>query len=69
MPHRNRLMPCLCSPATKPGPAEIPTTAMKTLSPTEFINHRVEEGIRPNVGLNRAQPTEHQACDQRAAGG
>ena len=54
-------MPWLCSPATKPGPAEMPTTAMKTLSPTEFMNHSVEDGIRPKVGLHRAQPAEHQA--------
>src|SRR6478672_505529 len=56
-PHRNRLKPSCCRPATKPGPEEMPTTAMKTLSPTEFMNHTVDEGIRPKVGrTERSQP-------------
>jgi len=28
-PHRNRLMPCVRRPFTKPGPAEMPTMAMR----------------------------------------
>src|SRR6516164_11371969 len=56
-PQRNRLMPSCCSPATKPGPDEMPTTAMKTFRPTEFMNHTVDEGIRPKVGrTERSQP-------------
>src|SRR5215475_1242080 len=49
-PQRNRLKPSCCSPATKPGPAEMPTTAMNTFRPTEFMNQTVDDGIRPNVG-------------------
>src|ERR1051326_2783088 len=57
MPHRNNPMPSFCSPATKPGPDEIPTMAMNTFSPTEFMNQTVDEGIRPNVGrTERSQP-------------
>src|SRR3982751_2506232 len=52
-PHRNRLKPSCCSPATKPGPDEMPTTAMNTLRPTEFMNHTEGVGIRPNVGRTR----------------
>src|ERR1700760_5167233 len=56
-PHRNRLKPSFCKPATKPGPEEIPTTAMNTFKPTEFMNHTVDDGIRPNVGFTeRSQP-------------
>src|SRR6516225_8024068 len=56
-PHRNRLKPSCCSPATKPGPEEMPTTAMNTFRPTEFMNHSVEEEMRPNVGrTERSQP-------------
>src|SRR6516164_855686 len=56
-PHRNRLKPSCCSPATKPGPDEMPTTAMNTFRPTEFMNHTVDEGIRPKVGrTERSQP-------------
>ncbi|MNL73446.1 hypothetical protein D3C87_1989080 [compost metagenome] len=50
IPHRNRLIPSFCNPATKPGPADIPTTAMKTLRPTEFMNQSVGSGILPKVG-------------------
>src|SRR4029078_4858607 len=49
-PQRNRLKPSCCRPATKPGPEEMPTTAMNTLRPTEFMNHTVGEGMRPNIG-------------------
>src|SRR5512145_1736193 len=50
MPQTNRPMPCVLRPLTKPGPAEIPTTAMKMLRPTEFMNQTVEDGIRPKNG-------------------
>src|SRR5258708_14068621 len=56
-PHRNRLNPSCCSPATKPGPEEMPTTAMNTFRPTEFMNQTVGDGIRPKVGhTERNQP-------------
>src|SRR6185295_12159322 len=56
-PHRNRMKPSAFKPATKPGPDEIPTTAMKTFRPTEFMNQTVGEGIRPKVGrTERSQP-------------
>ncbi|MNN03721.1 hypothetical protein D3C81_1164250 [compost metagenome] len=57
MPHRNRLMPSFWRPATKPGPAEMPTTAMNTFRPTEFMNQTVGSGMRPKVGwMARYQP-------------
>jgi len=34
----------------KPGPDEMPTTAMNTFRPTEFMNHRGDDVMRPNVG-------------------
>src|ERR1043166_2779905 len=56
-PHRNNPIPSFCSPATKPGPDEMPTMAMNTLRPTEFMNHTVDDGIRPNVGrTERSHP-------------
>src|SRR5499427_7555839 len=56
-PQRNRLKPSCCKPATKPGPEEIPTTAMNTLRPTEFMNHKVDDGMRPKVGrTERSHP-------------
>src|SRR3974390_501901 len=56
-PHGNRLKPNCSSPATKPGPDEIPTTAMNTFRPTEFMNQTVEDGIRPKVGrTERSHP-------------
>src|SRR6185295_3597097 len=56
-PHKNRLKPSAFKPATKPGPDEMPTTAIKTLRPTEFMNQTVEEGMRPNVGrTDRSHP-------------
>src|SRR4051794_30053602 len=59
VPQRNRLKPSFCRPATKLGPEEIPTTAMKTLRPTEFMNHTVGDGIRPNVGrTERSHPNK-----------
>src|SRR4051794_4143448 len=47
-PHRNKLKPSCWSPATNLGPDVIPTTAMKMLRPTEFMNQTVELGMRPN---------------------
>src|SRR3954451_3376043 len=56
-PHRNRLNPSCCSPAMKLGPEEMPTTAMNTFNPTEFMNQTVDDGIRPKVGrTERNQP-------------
>src|SRR5215467_12504975 len=61
-PHRNRLKPSCCRPATNPGPDEIPTTAMNTFRPTEFMNHTVEDGIRPKVGrTDRSHPKKRPA--------
>src|SRR5690349_4918733 len=50
-PQRNRAIPRFCRPARKPGPDDMPTMAMKTLRPTEFMNQTVGEGIRPKVGF------------------
>src|SRR5262245_17515337 len=56
-PQMNKPNPSFCSPATKLGPDEMPTTAMNTLRPTEFMNHTVDDGIRPTVGLTeRSHP-------------
>src|ERR1700704_6767927 len=56
-PQRNRLKPSCCRPATKPGPDEMPTTAMNTFRPPEFMNHTVADGTRPKVGpTERSQP-------------
>ena len=61
-PQRKRLKPSCCSPATKPGPAEMPTTAMNTFRPTEFMNQTVEDGIRPKVGrTDRSHPKKRPA--------
>src|SRR5258708_31152293 len=61
-PHRNRLTPSCCSPATKPGPDEMPTTAMHTFTPTEFMNHTVDDGIRPRGGrTERSHPKKRPA--------
>src|SRR3978361_146193 len=49
-PQRKRLKPSCCNPATKPGPDEMPTTAMNTLRPTEFMNQTEGDGIRPTDG-------------------
>src|SRR5260370_11883435 len=43
-PQRNRLNPSCCSPATKPGPDESPTTAMNTFSPNELMIQPVSHG-------------------------
>ena len=35
----------------------MPTTAMNTFRPTEFMNHTVGDGMRPKVGrTERSQP-------------
>src|ERR1700692_2453289 len=63
-PQRNRLNPSCCSPATKPGPDEMPTTAMNKLRPTEFMNQKVDEGIRPKVGrTERNHPKKRPAIN------
>src|SRR3981081_420857 len=63
-PQRNRLNPSCCSPATKPGPDEMPTTAMNTFRPTEFMNQTAEEGIRPKVGrTERNHPKKRPAIN------
>ncbi len=47
----------LLKPATNFGPAVMPMTAMNMLSPTEFMNHSVADGMRPKVGrIARYQP-------------
>src|SRR5271169_498921 len=56
-PQRNRLNPSCFKPATKLGPAVMPTTAMNTFKPTEFMNQTVGSGMRPKVGWTaRSQP-------------
>src|SRR5882724_3635262 len=56
-PQKNRLKPSCCRPETKPGPDEMPTMAMNTFKPTEFMNQTVGEGIRPKVGCtDRSHP-------------
>src|SRR3954447_2361156 len=63
-PQKNRLKPSCCRPATKPGPEEMPTTAMKTLRPTEFMNQTVGEGMRPNIGrTERSHPKKRPAIN------
>ena len=50
-------MPCVFRPLTKPGPAEMPTIAMKMFRPTEFMNQTVGVGMRPKDGrTERSQP-------------
>src|SRR5580700_482887 len=63
-PQKNRLKPSCCRPATNPGPDEIPTTAMNTFRPIEFMNHTVDDGIRPKVGrTERSQPKNRPAIN------
>ena len=50
MPHRNRLKPTCCRPETKPGPALMPTIAMKMLSPSVFMSQSAGPGMLPKVG-------------------
>src|SRR5690242_18628388 len=62
MPHRNKVKPSCCSPATNFGPEDKPTIAINTLRPTEFMNQTVGEGIRPNVGCTeRSHPKNRPA--------
>src|SRR5690349_18642788 len=61
-PQRNSPMPCVLRPLTNPGPAEMPTIAMKMLRPTEFMNHTVGVGMRPNFGR-----TERDLAQEHAA--
>src|SRR6187200_1469139 len=57
IPQVNKLKPSFCKPATKAGPDEMPTMAMKMLRPTEFMNQTVGDGMRPKVGrTERSQP-------------
>ena len=70
MPQRNRPKPSCCRPATNFGPDEMPTTAMNTFRPTEFMNHTVGDGIRPKVGrTERSQPKKRPAIKRAAGGG
>src|SRR5687768_12271289 len=56
-PHRKSDTPEFFRPATKPGPEVIPTIAMNTFKPTEFMNHWVGSGSPPNTGRTpRNQP-------------
>ncbi len=50
MPQRNRLRPTCWRPATNPGPALMPTMAMKTFRPSVFISTSAGVGMRPKVG-------------------
>src|SRR5258705_12693873 len=57
-PHRNTLLLCLHKLLTKPGPADMPTIAMKLLRPTEFMNQTVGDGILPKDGrVERSHPS------------
>src|SRR2546430_3711270 len=49
-PYTTLFRSCVRRPFTKPGPAEMPTMAMKILRPTEFMNHTVGDGILPKNG-------------------
>ena len=42
----------------------MPTTAMNTFRPTEFMNHTVDDGIRPKVGrTERSHPKKRPAIN------
>src|ERR1700709_2792963 len=58
-PQKNRLKPSCCSPATKPGPDEMPTTAINTFRPTAFMNHTGGDGIRPKGGRTERRPPQN----------
>ena len=59
IPQKKIPKPASCRPATKVGPELIPTIAMKTFRPTEFMNHSVGCGTLPIQGLMvRSQPTK-----------
>ena len=49
---------------TEPGPAEMPTMAMKMLRPTEFMKQTVGVGNAPNDG--RPSGASRQRCRRRA---
>src|SRR3954453_20351851 len=64
MPQRNRPKPSCWRPAMNFGPDESPRMAMNTFKPTEFLNHTVGDGIRPNVGrTQRSQPKNRPAIN------
>src|SRR4051794_39196156 len=57
IPASNRLNPLDFKPPINPGPAPIPTTAMKVFRPTLLNTHRAGPGMRPNVRFTeRSQP-------------
>ncbi len=62
-------MPCVFRPLTKPGPAEMPTMAMKMFRPTEFMNQTVGDGMRPKDGRTERSQPPTMPGDERAAGG
>ena len=68
-PTMTRLMPVFWSPATKPGPAVIPTTPMKTHRPTVSKIQIAASGNPPEEGPHRPEPPEHEPHDQGAAAG
>ncbi len=43
-------MPTCCRPLMNPGPALMPTIAMKTFRPREFMSQSAGPGMLPNVG-------------------
>src|SRR5689334_15686760 len=56
-PAASRLSPDDFRPETKLGPAVMPTTAMKAVSPRLLSTHSAGAGMRPNVRLtDRSQP-------------
>ena len=58
-PQKKMPKPASFSPAMKVGPELMPTMAMKTLRPTEFMNHSVGCGTLPIHGFTvRSQPTK-----------
>src|SRR6185437_8781733 len=64
IPQRKRVIPSACSPATNFGPDESPTMAMNTFRPTEFMNHKVGDGMRPKVGCTeRSHPKNRPAIN------
>jgi hypothetical protein len=69
MPQKKSETPSCCSPVTNFGPAVRPTMAMKALNPTEFIKPYSRPGNPPERRIDRAQPAEDDAEDQRTARG
>ena len=56
-PIMNKLKPTSLNPATKLGPAAMPTTAINMFNPTLFNTQSEGSGIPPKVGcLLRSQP-------------